>query len=88
MKSKGELIRSTRTQLVPDNTRAERMDELINQYAIKYAEHVHVLKLHYLQKLPLKKKLEIAQLPQTTYFRYLTSAENWITRQLMAKYRQ
>lgn len=86
--SKGEAIRSTRPDEVSDNTQVEQIDELINHYAIEHPVHVQVLKLHYLQKIPLKKKLEIAQMPQTTYFRYLTNTENWITKQLISKYIQ
>ena len=77
-KSKGELIRSTTPKLAPENEIAEKIDDLINQLSKQESEKARILCIHYVERESNNTKFKKANMPRTTYFRTLFSAEKWI----------
>lgn len=85
--SQGDIIKSTRRKLAPENESAEIIDALINAYAVKHSKEAKALTIHYLNKdRPLKEKIALAKLPKTTYFRYIDHAEAWLIKQLFQQH--
>lgn len=75
---KGELIKSTAPRLAPENEIAEEIDDLVNQLSKQEPEKAKILCIHYIERRSNKEKFKKANMPRTSYFRLLLSAENWI----------
>lgn len=80
--AKGELIKSSYKSLVPENQEAETIDALIIQLAETEFEKARVLGIHYALNVSSNQKIQKSNLPRTTYFRYLTVAEEWLSQRL------
>ncbi len=77
METKGVTIRST-AQYTYDNPELETIDYLVKQLLQQQPQMGAILRLHYTSDETIKEKVLQTQLPQRTYFRYVSKAEMWI----------
>ncbi len=77
--AKGTLIKSSVELLAPENETAEKIDELINQFAEHQFEKAKVICIHYTMIASNELKIKKANVSRATYFRYLSVAERWIS---------
>ena len=80
------MIHGTTKMLAPTNPQAEEVNDLIEemgQQTPQGAKWANIIRVHYtMQDKEIEKRIKSANLPKTTYFRYLRGAEEWLSQYL------
>lgn len=85
----GIIIQGTAKILMPTNEKAEEMNELVEQLAMDKPdgagkpEWAKIIRVHYtMQEKDIIERIQLTTLPKATYYRYLQSAQEWLSQSL------